>query len=240
MRTVNEIDQNLLTGEKVLFETTKHWFSPVRDSALAVLIILGSFLVRGLSPTGEGILGTIGRLADVIANGALIVSALWIAWNVFAYFSAHFGVTNMRVLRYEGIVQRRSSETLLSAITDVRLREPGLGRMLGYGDLQVYTAAGDMGKDEFSTIKDAGKMRTMVLEQKMAGPGGVAPTAAAAPVAATAAAPAVDLTPTTPADAQEPAADPAATLARLGEMRDQGLITAEDYEAKKTEILGRM
>ena len=32
--------------------------------------------------------------------------------------------------------------------------------------------------------------------------------------------------------------DPAARLARLKELRDQGLITAADYEAKKAEILG--
>jgi hypothetical protein len=34
--------------------------------------------------------------------------------------------------------------------------------------------------------------------------------------------------------------DPADRLARLSALRDQGLITAEDYEAKKAEILSRL
>jgi hypothetical protein len=53
-----------------------------------------------------------------------------------------------------------------------------------------------------------------------------------------------------PAGAAQPAAPPpaptqtaddaSATLARLAEMRDQGLITEADFEAKKADILGRM
>ena len=235
MRTVNELDQNLLTGEEIVFATRKHWFSPVRDSLLAVLIIIGTFLARGLTPDGDGLFGTLGNIVDVIANIVLVVSIGWIVWNIFAFFSAHFGVTNMRVLRYEGIIQRRSSETILSGISDVRLREPGLGRMLGYGDLQVFTAAGESGKDEFTTIRDAGKLRTAILEQKMQGPGGaMAPRPEAAPAPAPVAAP-------DPVAPPPPSADEtAATLASLAAMRDQGLITPEDFEAKKTELLSRM
>ena len=122
---MNELDQALLTGEKIVFATKKHWFSPVRDSAIAVLIVLGSFLLRWLAPQGEGaIISGIGNVFELVANLALIASILWIAWNVFAYVSANFGVSNMRVLRYEGIIQRRSSETLLSAVTDVQLHMP--------------------------------------------------------------------------------------------------------------------
>lgn len=237
VRTVNELDQNLLTGEEIVFATRKHWFSPVRDSLLAVLIIIGTFLARGLTPDGDGLFGTLGNIVDVIANIALIVSIAWIAWNIFAFFSANFGVTNMRVLRYEGIIQRRSSETLLGGIQDVRLREPGLGRMLGFGDVEIFTASGDAGRDRFSTIKDAGKMRTAVLEQKMQGPGGaMAPRPEAAPAPAPAPVAAPDPVAPPPPSADETAA----TLASLAAMRDQGLITPEDFEAKKTELLSRM
>jgi uncharacterized membrane protein YdbT with pleckstrin-like domain len=224
---VNELDRNLLTGEEIVFQTRKHWFSPIRDSALAVLLLVGSFLVRWLSPDGDGLLGTFGDLADFTANVALIAAIVWIGWNILAYLSANFGVSNMRVLRYEGIIQRRSSETLLSAVSDIRLLEPGLGRMLGYGDLQVFTQAGDSGKDEFSTIKQAAAMRTTILELKT--------RAEARPFAAPA--PAVAPAPAAPAN---PAEEAAATLARLTEMRDQGLITPEEFETKRAEIISRI
>jgi len=35
-------------------------------------------------------------------------------------------------------------------------------------------------------------------------------------------------------------ADPAETLARLADLRDKGIITPADYEAKKQEILARI
>jgi hypothetical protein len=44
----------------------------------------------------------------------------------------------------------------------------------------------------------------------------------------------------TPAAAATTSADDAETLKRLADLRDSGAITAEDYEAKKTEILARM
>jgi hypothetical protein len=41
-----------------------------------------------------------------------------------------------------------------------------------------------------------------------------------------------------PGDAS--AEDQAASLVRLAELRDQGVISPEEFEAKKTEILSRM
>ena len=63
-------------------------------------------------------------------------------------------------------------------------------------------------------------------------------TAAAAPEPATPPAP----TPAVPATeaARNPADDLGATLERLADLRDKGLITAEEYEAKKRDLLERM
>ncbi len=162
---MNELDKDLLTGEQIVFQTSKHWFSPVRNSVVAVLVIIGSFIARAIAPTGDGIiLGPIGNLLVFLANIAVLVGIAWVAYNVFAFLSAHFGVTNLRVLRKEGILRRRSSETLLTALTDVRLLEPALGRMLGYGDVQVYTAAGMASRDSFETVKAAPALRTAIQE----------------------------------------------------------------------------
>lgn len=242
---VNELDKNLLNGEEILFETTKHWFSPVRDSVIPVLVILGALAVKALSPDGDNIFGTLGGWLDIAANIAIIVGIAWIILNIAEFISAHFGVTNMRVLRYEGILRRRSSETLLAMLTDVRLDEPALGRMLGYGDLRILTSSGAAGQDKFQTVKGAAALRTAIQEQKAGEIRAAAPPAAPAPVAAAPMAPPAQVaspaSPVAPTPAPAPSAeDSAATLARLADMRDQGLITAEDFEAKKAEILRRM
>jgi Bacterial PH domain/Short C-terminal domain len=260
---VNELDRDLLTGEQVLFETTKHWFAAIRASLVAILILLGALLLRGLSPSGDGLVGSLGGLMDLISVGLLLVGILWIVYNVGELLSAHFGVTNMRVLRYEGILRRRSSETLLSTLTDVRLVEPAIGRMLGFGDLRILTSSGAAGEDEFKTVRDAKRLRTAIQEQKAAAmtggyaaaPAGSMPAAAmpaaampAAPAAPAAAAPTQVSAEPPPAPAPAapppaptaPAADPAAALAALGDLRTQGLISDAEYEAKRSEILGRL
>jgi len=245
---VNELDQNLLTDESILFETRKHWFSLIRDSAIAILIVLAAIVARAVSPNGEGLFGWLGNTLDLIAAIAVIVAIVWIVYNTAVYLSAHFGVTNMRVLRYEGLIRRSSSETLLTMLTDVRLTEPALGRMLGFGDIQILTASGAAGQDIWTTVQNAAALRTAIQEQKarsMGAPlGGVTPAAAPAPAPGPAAAPAPAPAPgpaaAVPSAAALPADDPAARLAQLADLRDKGLITAEDYEAKKTELLGRI
>jgi hypothetical protein len=139
----------------------------------------------------------------------------------------------MRVLRYEGLIRRRSSETLLAMLTDVRLDEPALGRALGFGNLKILTSSGAAGEDEFMTVAKAKELRTAIQEQKAkmmtGGP-------ASAPVAAQTPAPAA-----TPAAAAAPlAGDTASSLAALDSLRSQALITEEEYQAKRSEILGRL
>jgi uncharacterized membrane protein YdbT with pleckstrin-like domain len=238
---VNELDKNLLTDETILFETKKHWFSLLRDSAIAILIVLGAILARWLSPNGEGLFGWLGGWMDTIAAIAILVAILWIVYNTANFLSAHFGVTNMRVLRYEGLVSRRSSETLLTMVTDVRLTEPALGRMLGFGDIQILTASGAAGEDDFKTVEKAAALRTAIQEQKARTmTGAVAGTAQPAAAASTPAPAPVAAPPPAPAQAALAADDPAARLTQLADLRDKGLITPEEYEAKKTELLGRI
>ena len=228
---MNELDQNLLTGEQVVFETTKHWFAPIRASLIAFLILLGALVLRWLSPTGDGIIGGIGGLMDLISTGLLIVAIAWILYNLAEFLSAHFGVTNMRVLRYEGLIRRRSSETLLPTLTDVRLDEPAIGRALGYGNLRILTSSGAAGEDVFMTVRNAKQLRTAIQEQKATTlTGGGAATAA----------PALTAPPPAPAAVATAPSDPAAALKALNDLRAQGLITDAEYEAKRQEIVARI
>lgn len=251
---MNELDKNLLTGETIVFETTKHWFAPIRASLIAFLLLVAFAFIRAIAPTGDGFLGTIGDLLRLVGNGALIVAVLWIIYNVAEFLSAHFGVTNMRVLRYEGIIRRRSSETLLPMLTDVRLDEPAIGRMLGYGNLRILTSSGAAGEDQFMTVKAAAALRTAIQEQKASALGGSGVPVATGTAPAAYPPPPAQATPTyapppaaSPAPAPAPAAptasaadDAAAALSRLADLHAQGLITDADYDAKKTEILGRI
>ena len=242
---MNELDQNLLTGETIVFETKKHWFSPIRTSLIAILLVVGALVLRAIAPGGGPVLGFLGNLMDLLSTVLLLVGIVWVGYNIVEWLSAHFGVTNMRVLRYEGLLRRSSSETLLKTLTDVRLEEPAIGRMLGFGNLRILTASGRAGEDDWKTVAKARELRTAIQEQLAAVTGGgtqpEAAPAPASPAPSTTSAPA--MAPAAAAAASTPSAsteDTAAALAAIDNLHAQNLISDEEYQSKRNEILGRI
>jgi hypothetical protein len=235
---MSAVAQNLLNNENVILEVRKHWIAPVRDSVIAALMILGGLFLWYWNPSGDGILGFLWTAIAILRWVLLIGGLGWIAYNVVVWRTAEFAVTNLRVLRYEGLVQKRTSETLLSAVSDVKLVVPFLGSKLGYGDIRIFTQSGDAGADDFSSIAQATEFRNAMMNIKIQDQMG-ARQAAAATVAAAAAPVAAPAPVPAPAPAIS-ADDQAARLVKLAELRDQGVISPEEFEAKKAEILARM
>ena len=228
------VADDLITGETIVFESRKHWMAPIRASLTAMLLIVGAAFVRWLSPSGDGFFGTIGGLLDLLALGLFFVGLGWIVYNVVLWRTAEFAVSNMRVLREEGLVSHRSSTTLLSGLSDVKSNVGFLGGKLGYGDISLLTQSGGAGQDTFLCITKPIEFRNAVMNQKVAEQTAPAPAAAAAAGAARVAA---------AAPAGPPAmtsAEAAAAIASLADLRDRGAITPEEYEAKKAELLARM
>jgi uncharacterized membrane protein YdbT with pleckstrin-like domain len=217
------VKDKLLAGEEVVHQTTKHWMAPLRDSIFPVLLLIGAVLVGQIKPEGnDGIVGFIASLAGWIQIGLVVAGVAMIAYNLVAWRTAVFAVTNLRVIREEGLLSRRSSATLLDSITDVKLVIPFIGSRLGYGDLSIVSQSGESGADRFKTITEPEGFRDHILGPNVRA---TTPVAAAAP---------------TPAPEPAVPVDESATLARLAELRDSGAITAEEYDAKKAEILSRI
>jgi uncharacterized membrane protein YdbT with pleckstrin-like domain len=229
------LKDTLLTDEKIVAETKKHWMAPVRDSWKPALLLIGAVIVNRLAPDESSglITGTAATIMGWIAIGLAIAGLGWIVYNVVVWRTAAFAVTSMRVIREEGLISRRSSATLLRSLTDVQMKIPLIGSRLGYGDLAIMGQSGQTGADRFLTIVDPNGFRTRIMEAKAAADGPAAPASAPKP-----AAPEAPATP--PAAPPAAATDDVDTLARLAELRDSGAITAEEYEVKKAEILSRL
>ena len=220
------IADNLIANESIEFTSEKHWMAPIRASGVAVLALIGFALIRVISPSGDGIMGAIGSLMDIVAWVLLIGGVVGIIYNIVAWRTAEFAVTNLRVIREEGLLKHRSSASLISSITDVQSKVGVLGRTLGYGDLVILSQSGQSGADRLMTITKTEGFRNAIMTRKMSGSTAQTPPAAATPAPAAA-----------PATA---ASDPAAALSSLADLRDRGAITAQEYETKKAEILKRM
>ncbi len=224
------ITENLLTNESVVLEARKHWIAPLRDSLVPAGLILLGLLLWAWNPSGGGILGWLWGLIAIVRWGLLIAGIVGIAYAIVVWRTAEFAVTTLRVLRYEGLVRRRSSETLLTAVSDVKLSVGVLGKSLGYGDLRIFTQSGEAGADSFRSITQAAEFRNALMNVK------ISDQLASRPAAPAPAAPA----PVAAGPGPAPAEDHAAKLVKLAELRDQGIVSPEEFEAKKAEILARM
>ena len=91
-------------------------------------------LLAWLAPENNGAIT--GFLADAMGfvKVLLLIGGIGsIVYNVVAWRTAHYSVTNRRVLGRDGLIRRRSTDTMLSSINDVQLETSVLGRSLGTG-----------------------------------------------------------------------------------------------------------
>ncbi len=234
------VDGLLADGERVMRRARQHWFVMVwdaKEAVLAIVLALVGGILRLFVVTGDGVMQTmVGWLVLALLVGGL-ASLLW-AWIV--YRSREFVITNRRIIQSQGVINKRASDSSLEKINDAVLTESMFGRMFGFGDLEVLTAS-ESGVERLRMLTDAREFKKAMLDAKhelevdltrptmppMRAEAFVPPPAQAAP--ANPEAPHVDNS-----------REVTDAVARLGELRDKGLITPEEFEAKKQELLARL
>jgi hypothetical protein len=182
---------------------------------------------------------------------ALVVGGLaYIGWQILRWMNEEYVVTTRRVLQLEGVVNKRVLDSSLEKINDAVLTQSLFGRIFGFGDLDILTAS-ETGISRLRMLRQADDFKRAMLEAKhelelelsgarpLPSPplrASVAPSPAGpgpAPVATPAVAPA-------PARPEMTADELTRTLASLADLRDRGAISADEYEAKKADILRRL
>jgi PH (Pleckstrin Homology) domain-containing protein/putative oligomerization/nucleic acid binding protein len=245
------LEKFLATGEVALRTEHQHWFVLIANTVSAIVMWLIAVFLLVLSATVFNDNGTIGSLLGWAVVILTIVGLVWFAWKVLVWQNEQFVLTNRRVLRLTGVLNKTVMDSSLEKINDAVLNESIFGRIFGFGDLEIQTAS-ESGIDRLRMLRDAPGFKRAMLDAKhdlelelsgakpMPAPAYRAPTEPAAPAAAVA--PAVPAAPA-PAPAAEPtmsADEVTRTLASLADLRDRGAISAEEYEAKKADLLGRL
>jgi uncharacterized membrane protein YdbT with pleckstrin-like domain len=230
---MSDFDGQLIAGETVVARSTKHWMAPLADSKWAILAIIGVLILAWLQTSeANGIMGFFNRILG-LAEVVLAIGALGsIVYNIVAWRTAEYGVTNQRVIGHDGLIRRRNYDTLLSSIADVKSMVSAVGRGLGYGNLTIMSASGQAGADTLTTIRDVEAFKKTIIEQKTGATAAAGQAVAQAIVAAQATPTAAPPAPTS--------SEITATLADLAKLRDSGAITTAEFEAKKADLLSRI
>jgi uncharacterized membrane protein YdbT with pleckstrin-like domain len=211
---------------------------------IAIALLLAIFIAN-VGGTARDVLGW-------LTLALLVLGALNIIWVYLRWWAEDYAVTNRRILKVEGLFNKRAADSSLEKINDAILEQSVFGRMFDWGNLKVLTAAEETADDYLMlhhapTFKKTMLLAKQDLEDELARritaplealnaheveqdrrADAVAAGQAAAPVVAA---------------APVPVAAPKTTeekLRELAALRDAGLITPEDFEAKKTAILATM
>jgi uncharacterized membrane protein YdbT with pleckstrin-like domain len=225
-------DSLLANSERIAVRTRQHWLAPVAASARPFLIFVAAVIIFVLGSKADGTLGDIIRAVGI---AGVLVGIAWIGLIVWRWSAQDYIVTNLRVIKVEGILNKHSADSSLEKINDAVLDQGIFGRMLGFGDLDILTA-NEESVDRYKWLNKAASFKKEMLNQKVALESGYsqgrAPGTATAAAAPAPAAPAPNMA----GDADE-VTD---TLSRLADLRDRGAISPAEYEAKKAELLGRL
>ena len=134
-------DRLLADGERVALRGRQHVLATIVEGRMAWLIFIASLilvvLVTQLAPDTPDL---VRQIFSWLGLALLLIGLAWLIYIYVEWYSQDYLVTNRRVLKVEGILSKRSADSSLEKINDAVLQQSVLGRMLGYGDLDILTA----------------------------------------------------------------------------------------------------
>ena len=127
------------TKEKVVLTLRKHWFTLIEPSFWFLLFLILSLITF---QTAYGIFCHIGTVLTII----------WLTYKIIDRKTNIWVVTNLRIIDEYGVFSVNSKESPLDKINNVSYHQPFIGRVFGYGDVQIQTAA-EMGSTTHKMVE---------------------------------------------------------------------------------------
>lgn len=150
---------------------------------------------------------------DWVCAAALAAAAVWLLGRYLRWVTTRLIVTTSRVIERRGILGRSGREIPLSALTDIGYHQSIFDRLIGAGDV-IIESAGREGREVFPDLPHPAAIHNEIyvqMERRRSGPA------------------AVGAPPTIPEQ-----------IDQLDQLRRRGVITDEEFEAKKADLLDRL
>ena len=211
------VERLLACNERIVRVARDHWITllPTILVDVAISVVIVGLVVLGtlLSPPWTWF----GLLLLVVPIGHFAIR-LWGWWN------EQYVVTNRRLIWVSGKFSMRVSDTALEKINDILMEQSSLGRMLGFGDIEIISGS-ESGIDVFRHIADPIGFKNEMFAQKEA--------LANLDIFEERAGRVLCADPPGAGDVPE-------LIAELDELRQKGVITDVEFEEKKQQLLAKM
>lgn len=192
--------------------------------------ILGGIVLWALAGVGywfdfryAGVLAAILLAVSLVPLGIALYRFLW--WRAEEYI-----ITSLRIVQVEGILSKRTLDSSLGQVNDVEMNQPIFGRMFDFGDINIITGS-DVAINDLHGISQPFEFKKALIEAKSHFDGQSPSRHRASNVD----------TPRHTRDVQSTDAnnveDMARVLAALTELRNSGVISDAEYQAKLQEVM---
>jgi hypothetical protein len=176
------------------------------------------------------------RFTGWIGVAVAVIPFFELARIFLDWLNERYIITNRRVMEVRGIINKHVRDSALEKVNDVDLNQSVIGRLLGYGTVQIITGS-DIGVNKFHRISNPARFKRAMLNAKEQ----LHVNAEYRPEESTHPRPSPD-------DAGDTAREPVPVsgddipemIAELAELHEKGAISEEEFRAKKTELLDRL
>ncbi len=201
---INNKNNFFQPGENIRYESNPHWIILVNS----ILIVIFSTLIFGvLAFILARYLGGWGYLFLLL----IIPSLVKFGWKLLVRGHTFYWVTNLRVIKQEGIINKVSFESSLSKINNVYYRQTPGGRFLNYGEIRLETAS-EQGMTLLDYVPGPEKFKNAILAGAVSG----------------------DSRNNSSAEG-----DLSSLLVQLKNLKDNGILSEDEYQEKKKDIISR-
>jgi uncharacterized membrane protein YdbT with pleckstrin-like domain len=219
--------------EELVLDLRPHWVYLAGAVALLVLAIVVDLVIAFALGWD---FGSWWKLAIVgVMLLALLAALAYFVGRYAKWATTHFVVTSERLIAGRGVISKDRKEIPLDRINDVSFHQGILERLIGAGDLTIESA-GERGQETFSDIRHPDRVQQEIYNQSKRNQTrqyqaiwqgsphaqGQAPAPTAAPTA-----------PPAPPNVPE-------QIEQLTDMFRRGLLSQQEYDQKKAELLRRM
>lgn len=245
-------DGLLSTGERIVHREKQHWFVFIWGARYTILaVIVGAILAVVQANMSSPLKDILNYVAIALFIGGLAL----LLWTILQYINLEYVVTNRRVIEVSGVLNKRTTDSSLEKINDAILTQSIFGRIFGFGDLDILTAS-ESGISRFRMLVQPVRFKRAMLDAKheyerdIEGSGyASSPPLRSGPTGQSIGTPPSDDTVSTALPLPPTATSPGAPLSRdevtrtlnsLADLRDRGAISADEFERKKADLLGRL
>jgi len=210
--TGNYLNSLLADNEEILLSTRRFWFVLLKEILLDLILIIILIAASTILIYMISPFAAVGYFLAIIPLADLIRRTLF-------WINQQYLITNRRVIQISGIINKNVIDSSLEKVNDVKLTQSFWGRIFGYGDVEILTAS-ELGTNLFQFLGDPVGFKKAMMDAKNRLSGDSDDGMRFKNVVKERTIP--DL------------------IAELDELRIKGIVTQDEFLAKKKELLSRL